>query len=72
MGIKITGIALDDFEVKTGNLVLVGEVVVLVTNSNYYPNFRGVPLTSKGPGEEKLYRQSDARNFSGTVTISNK
>lgn len=72
MAIKISGIALDDYEVKAGNLVLIGDTVVLVTNANYYPNFRGVPLTNKGPGEEKPYKQADARNFSGTVTISNK
>jgi hypothetical protein len=69
MGIKITGVALDDVEVRRGNLVLVGNSVVLVTGDNY----RGVVLDTKlGAHDEKPFRVADAKKFSGTVTISNK
>lgn len=73
MAIKISGVALDDVEVKRGNLVLVGDFVVLVTGDGYYPNFRGVVLDpKKGAFDEQPFRVAEAKKFSGTVTISNK
>lgn len=58
-------------EIKSGNLVLVGAEVVLITGTGYAPNFRGVRLYKDGADMEEPFRICDAKTYAGTVTITN-